>query len=138
MGNEKATEQLGIPRYNIDRWLLKDKKEKNESIQSQKKYTPEQKNEAVRLVRKKGYIEATNQLGISVATLEEWVQQSQSRRNYYTLKEKEDAVQLARREGYKKAAERLGIPPTIVHEWLLQYYKNNSLSDIVWDPGSGI
>ncbi len=137
VGNEKAAEQLGIPRYNIDRWLLKDKKEKNESIQSQKKYTPEQKNEAVRLVRKKGYIEATNQLGISVVTLEEWVQQSQSRQNY-TLKEKENAVQLARREGYKKAAERLGIPPTIVHEWLLQYYKNNSLSDIVWDPGSGI
>ncbi len=124
VGSKKVREQLGILLVAEGYQVQEDKKKKNEILK--RHYTLEQKDKAVQLVRKEGYAMASKQLEIPVATLEEWVQQSQSKRNY-TLKERENAVRLARREGYEKVAERLGIPPTIVQEWLLQYYKNNPL-----------
>ena len=114
-----------INQNTLSNWIWIYRRENGLEIKTPSSYTPEQKQEAIKLILESGIKKAVEITGIPHKTLDDWFLQYKKDNQipiklYYSQKEKDKAIQLAYKIGVKKAAKKMNIHPITALRWFIR------------------
>lgn len=116
---KSAAKRLDVPYHTLRTWVF----DAGHGTRQNRRYTEEERERAVALLREVGALVAEQQLGIPERLLRDWERKRRRPEDrhpgirHYTAQQKSEALVLVAKMGVVAASEQLGISPTSLNVW---------------------